>query len=125
MKPTNFKPTKQNFLLFFFSSKMAAVGYSGAKIALKEDAVAILFPAVEAILTPSIRRIRTPSATRAATTTSLGSKASGPRTVTDTVSANFYLLTYVCVYFFVNVDRYMEIRLIFLTRDMCICILGI
>ena len=37
-----------------------------------------LSPVMEAILLPSIRRIRTETATQASTTTSLGSKASGP-----------------------------------------------
>ena len=35
---------------------MAALGYPGAKIALKEDVVPTLFPVVEARLMPSIRR---------------------------------------------------------------------
>ena len=97
MKPSNFKPTKHK--LVSGPEKMAALGYPDAKIYLKDDDVPTLFPKVEAMLTPSIRRIRTQgamqAATRAATTTSLGSKANGPhkRTVTDTVSAIFYLLT--------------------------------
>ena len=34
---------------------MAALGYPGAKISLKEDVVPTLFPVVEAMLMPSIR----------------------------------------------------------------------
>ena len=74
--------------------KMAVLDYPGGKIYLKEDDEPILFPLVEAMLTPSIRRTRMQLATRAVTT-SLGSKANGPRkwAVTDTVSAIFYFLT--------------------------------
>ena len=46
---------------------MAALGYPGAKISLKEDDVPTLFPVVEAMLMPSIRRTST-------TTVRLGSK---------------------------------------------------
>ena len=44
---------------------MAALGYTGAKISLKEDVVPPLFTVVEAMLMPSIRR--TQAATRAST----------------------------------------------------------
>ena len=69
--------------LFQSLLREAALVYSGAKISLKKDDVPTLFPLVDVELT-SVRR-----------TTSLGSKASGRRkwTVTDTVSATFYLLT--------------------------------
>ena len=56
---------------------MAALGYPGTQISLKEDAVPMLFPVVEAMLMPSVRRKQ--AVTRASTTTPLGSKASGPR----------------------------------------------
>ena len=46
---------------------MAALGYPGAKIFLKEDDVPTLFPVVEAMLMPSIGR--TQAATRASMTT--------------------------------------------------------
>ena len=52
---------------------MAALGYPGAKISLKEGVVPTLLPVVEAMLMPSIRRSQ--AATRASTTTvHLGSK---------------------------------------------------
>ena len=46
---------------------MAALGYPGAKISLKEDDVSKLFPVAEAMLMPPIRG--TQAATRASTTT--------------------------------------------------------
>ena len=64
-KKTNVKPTKHSRLcslrenLFRLRSgpeKMAALGYPGAKISLKEDDVPTLFPVVEAMLMPPIRR---------------------------------------------------------------------
>ena len=57
--------------------KMAGLGYPGAKISLKEDNVPTLFPVAEAMLMLLIRRTQTQSATWAATTMSLGSKATG------------------------------------------------
>ena len=45
---------------------MAALGYPGAKISLKEDVVPTLFPAVEAMLISICRR---QAATQASTTT--------------------------------------------------------
>ena len=52
---------------------MAALGYPGTKISLKDDDVHTLFPVVEAMLMPPIRRLQ--AATRASTTTvHLGSK---------------------------------------------------
>ena len=52
---------------------MAALGYSGAKISLKEDDVPTVFAVVVAMLMSPIRR--TQAATRASTTTfHLGSK---------------------------------------------------
>ena len=52
---------------------MAALGYPGVKISLKQDDVPTLLPVVASMLKPSIRR--TQAATRASTTTvQLGSK---------------------------------------------------
>ena len=52
---------------------MAALGYHGAKISLKEDFVPTLFPVAEAMWMPPIRRSQ--AATRASmTTVHLGSK---------------------------------------------------
>ncbi|KAI0216184.1 hypothetical protein LSAT2_031773 [Lamellibrachia satsuma] len=93
----NFKPTKHSRLCsaHFEKScfgrdpkKMAALGWVGAKVSLKQDAVPTIFPLVEAVLVPpTIRR------KRASTTTSLGlgtksdSKASWSRKQSATASA--------------------------------------
>ena len=93
----NFKPTKHSRLCsaHFEKScfgrdpkKMAALGWVGAKVSLKQDAVPTMFPLVEAVLVPpTIRR------KRASTTTSLGlgtksdSKASWSRKQSATASA--------------------------------------
>ena len=56
---------------------MAALGYPGAKIYLKKD-VPTVFPVVEVMLISSIHRTQSPKEVNEATSTSLGSKASGP-----------------------------------------------
>ena len=67
IKRANFKPTKHSRLcaVHFETTcferdpeTMAALGYAGAGVSLKSDAVPSIFPAVEAAFMPSIRRIQ-------------------------------------------------------------------
>ena len=87
IKRANFKPTKHSRLCSAHFEKncfdrdpemLATLGYPGARISLKSDAVPTIFPAVEAALMPSIRR-RQASARAGSTAALPESKASGSR----------------------------------------------
>ncbi len=59
---------------------MASMGYKGARISLKADAVPTLFPVVERLLTPSIRLSKASTATVSTTSTCTTSTSAGSST---------------------------------------------
>ena len=66
---------------------MASMGYKGARISLKPDAVPTLFPVVQRLLTPSIR---IPKASTATVSTPTTSTSAGTSTATDEFSRPAY-----------------------------------
>ena len=114
IKRANFKPTKHttqstlclcavNFETTCFErdpETMAALGYAGARVSLKSDAVPSIFPAVEAAFMPSIRRIQASarsessaggSRKRSAASAAVGSAAAAAGSASMTLSSCFPL----------------------------------
>ena len=109
IKRANFKPTKHSRLcaVHFETTcferdpeTMAALGYAGARVSLKSDAVPSIFPAVEAAFMPSIRRIQASarsessvggSRKRSAASDAVGSAAAAAGSASMTPSSSGYL----------------------------------